>query len=163
MINFNRVKDCTFGELLPSFYCGRVPVYDSTSFRQFTDCVSIPVASHQPVIVNADKVYIGDDQGPFKALGAGSVLTFHGFSTNNFWRQLLPPGRDVEQIIAEINHHLDLAFIAVCNPGRYLLERQRGISPQNYCGSYGRIGILRAEQLVVTITSSKIFRKGERY
>ena len=163
MVLDDKIQRCSFEDLTPSFFCGSIKGYDANSFKHIDCMVSIPEAPEQPVVIKADVIAIGDGKLAYTPIGNGNVLVFHGHSTKDFWRQKFPPHTDVEEIIEEAARSVDIAFVAVCNPGRYILGARGGVSPQNYFGSMGAVTILRGDRISLSLRGEKIFRKGEKY
>jgi hypothetical protein len=65
-------------------------------------------------------------------LGAKTVLTFHGQSTKDYWRQTFSPNRLVEEVIDEIEKQgIPIDALVICNPGGYILPEEGGV-PYTY-------------------------------
>lgn len=107
-----------------------IGIYDKTSFPNNLRTARLVDAPAQPQIVNVEDLQVLTDR--LYSSGPKTVLTFHGHSTKRYWRQTFSPHRDVEDIIKEVEKEgIKIDALAICNPGKYVLERD-GIVPYTY-------------------------------
>jgi len=75
-----------FGILTPiTVLPSGVGIYDKTSFPKHLKTARLIAAPEQPQIVKVDDLELLTDK--LYTLGAKTVLTFHGYSTKDYWRQ----------------------------------------------------------------------------
>lgn len=157
------IRQIRFDDLKPLCSFGEVRCYGPGSFRGINNYVTV-IPPVRPAVVEADIICIEmPGTRRYENIGRGRVLVFHGASVRGEWRQLAPPHMRVADVISGVNRYVDLAFVGVCNPGGHLLDREGGVSLQNYFGSEGKCIITKGDRLSVALAGNIIFRKGERY
>jgi hypothetical protein len=110
-----------------------IGVYDRTSFPGHYEIERVGIPN-EPQIIVVDRFMVQDPKTErYRDEGRQTVLTFHGISTPDYWRQFVFPHRDMEDILEEIEKEgIPLDVIAVCNPGRYKLPTSEGVSKYTY-------------------------------